>query len=701
MRTRFLVLPAALAALVATSAGAQSFSIEDVLSAPFPTSLVAAPVGDRVAWVYNAQGVRNIWTADGPEFRGRQVTGYTDDDGQEISSLAFTADGGRVIYVRGGAANRSGEIPNPTSDPDGAERAIWSVAFDGGPPARLAEGANPVVPPVAGRPLVFLRQGQVWSVPLDGGEPAQLFEIRGSANGLRWSPDGRRLTFASNRGDHSFVGVFDLDSEDLRYISPSVDRDVSPVWSSDGSRIAFVRIPNARSALPFMPQRTAHPWSIVVADAASGQSRSVWTADTGYGSVFRGVTADHQLWWSPDGSRIAFPWEKTGWTHLYAVPIQGGSATPLTSGSFEVEHVAPAAGGTLIFSSNQGDIDRRDLWRVAVGGGTPQAVTTGAGIEWSPVVTAEGTVALLASDARRPAHAARVDTGGRVRPMAADALPSRFPESRLVEPEGVVFPGADGMPIHGQLFLPPNGDGPHPAVLFFHGGSRRQMVLGWHYLGYYHNAYALNQYLASRGFVVLSVNYRSGVGYGLEFREAINYGARGASEFNDVLGAGLYLQSRTDVDPDRIGLWGGSYGGYLTALGLARASDLFAAGVDVHGVHDWNQVIRNFVPSYNAEARADLARLAFESSPMASIDTWRSPVLLIHGDDDRNVPFSETVELAEALRGQGVEFEQLIFPDEVHGFLLHRNWLAAFRASADFLMRKLGDAGTADQGAAR
>ena len=187
----------------------------------------------------------------------------------------------------------------------------------------------------------------------------------------------------------------------------------------------------------------------------------------------------------------------------------------------------------------------------------------------------------------------------------------------------------------------------------------------------------------------MSVNYRSGTGYGLEFREALNYGARGASEVNDVMGAGVYLRSRPDVDPDRIGLWGGSYGGYLTALGLARASDLFAAGVDVHGVHDWNEVIRNFVPSYNATARQEVSRLAYESSPMAFVDTWRSPVLLIHGDDDRNVPFSETVDLIEALRKQKVEFEQLIFPDEVHGFLLHRNWMAAYRATVDFLERKL------------
>jgi dipeptidyl aminopeptidase/acylaminoacyl peptidase len=155
------------------------------------------------------------------------------------------------------------------------------------------------------------------------------------------------------------------------------------------------------------------------------------------------------------------------------------------------------------------------------------------------------------------------------------------------------------------------------------------------------------------------------------------------------MGAGLYMRGRADVDPKRIGLWGGSYGGYLTALGLARSSDLFAAGVDMHGVHDWNEEIHNFVPAYNPEEKAEVARLAFESSPLASVKTWRSPVLLIQGDDDRNVPFSETVHLAEALRKQGVEFEQLVFPDELHDFMMRRTWLAAYHAAVDFLDRKL------------
>jgi len=209
----------------------------------------------------------------------------------------------------------------------------------------------------------------------------------------------------------------------------------------------------------------------------------------------------------------------------------------------------------------------------------------------------------------------------------------------------------------------------------------------------------MNQYLASQGYVVLSINYRSGIGYGQAFREPANYGARGASEFNDVEGAGLYLKTRADVDPAHAGLWGGSYGGYLTALGLARASNLFAAGVDFHGVHDWSARggegggrggVAPASADPNAEAaRAESARLAYTSSPMASVNQWKSPVLLIHGDDDRNVSFSETVTLVSALRRQGVYFEQLIIPDEIHGFLRHTSWLKAYHTTADFFKRKL------------
>ena len=181
---------------------------------------------------------------------------------------------------------------------------------------------------------------------------------------------------------------------------------------------------------------------------------------------------------------------------------------------------------------------------------------------------------------------------------------------------------------------------------------------------------------------MLGLNIRAGVGCGQAFLARLGRAGIGAAEYQDVVAAGKFLAARNDVDVKRIGLWGGSYGGYLTALGLGRNSDLFAAGVDLHGVHDW--------PTDNWDGKnisADLTKLAHDSSPVTAVDTWRSPVLFIHGDDDRNVFFTQTVDLIARLRAKNIEIEQLVFPDEVHDFLLHLSWLAAYHAATAFFYR--------------
>jgi len=177
--------------------------------------------------------------------------------------------------------------------------------------------------------------------------------------------------------------------------------------------------------------------------------------------------------------------------------------------------------------------------------------------------------------------------------------------------------------------------------------------------------------------------------YGRAFREAANAGWRGSSEYKDVVAGAKYLQSLPSVGGKKIGIWGGSYGGLLTALGLARNSDVFAAGVDMHGVHDWSVFLPHWENRPGAPDRKEAEKLAFESSPDASVSSWKSPVLLIHGDDDRNVPFGQTVDLAQRLREQKVHLEELIFPDEIHDFLLWRSWVKAYRASADFFDKEL------------
>jgi len=681
-------------AMIILVAPAGAATLEQFLSAPFASELTAAPSGGKIAWILNERGSRNIWVASAPEYRGRRLTPYQGDDGQDIGEIAWSADGRSLVYTRGGDLDTHRDIPNPQGLSEWPEQAIFVIPFDGGMPKKVAEGNSPAVSK-NGR-LAFLKNGQVWMTSLDVEKPSEVVHTKTRAGQLRWAPDGSALVFVSVRDQHSYLAVYRLADKSLKYIDPSTDLDSNPVWSRDSRNLAYVRLATETRPGGAGPVREAiTPWSIRVADVSTGIGHEVFHADKGPGSVVRPMVAENQILWA-DGGNLVFPWEKDGWLHLYSISVEGGRATPLTPGQFEVEHVSLSRDGRdLIYSSNQDDIDRRHVWRVSAQGGAAPVPLLGApkgdGIEYAPVEPADGVVAYFRSGPRETGRASIKVGSGAPRDVAPDTIPADYAEKEQVIPQQVIFPASDGLQIHAQLFLPPNvSAGKHPALVFFHGGSRRQMLLGWHYIDYYSNAYGMNQYLASKGYIVLSVNYRSGIGYGLNFREAINFGATGGSEYNDVMGAGLYLMGRPDVDTKHIGVWGGSYGGYLTAMALSRSSDIFAAGVDFHGVHDWSALGGSVAnPNLNPATQPDLVRVAFESSPMATVKTWRSPVLLIHGDDDRNVNFTQTIHLVEALRAQGTEFQELIFPDEVHSFLLHQSWLKAYHAAEEFFAKKL------------
>ncbi len=682
-------------AIAAATASAADFTLAQVMSTPFPSNLTAAAHAARVAWVFDERGARNVWVADGPNFVARRVTHYPEDDGEPIASLRLTPDGRTVVYVRGSEANQQGRIADPTSALTARKQSVWAVDVDSGSTRMLGEmgcgeeGCEDVEISPDGQFAVWAARKQLWIAPVSGATPAhQLTDLRGDNQAPKWSPNGRQLAFVSDRGDHSFIVVYDLGGDAVTYIAPSVDRDGSPRWSPDGKRIAFLRIPGKEQKLPLIPRRVV-PWSLWVADVATGNGRQVWHSGNQPNDSFPELTADVSFGF-PANDRIVFASEQDGWNHLYSISASGGPPVLLTPGQFEVEDVSFSPDlKNVVFSSNQNDIDRRHLWRVSLPDGKPQPITQGETMEWTPVETGQGNfLVCLGSTATSPAMPYRVTPKGREM-LAASELPKNFPSSQLVVPKQVLFRSEDGLEIHGQLFVPQGRTAPGPALIFMHGGPSRQMMLGFHYMDYYHNAYAMNQYLTRLGYVVLSVNYRLGIMYGRAFREPENASWRGASEYKDIVAGAKYLQSLPIVDKAKVGLWGGSYGGYLTALGLARNSDIFAAGVDMHGVHDWSEFLPRWEDRPNAPDLKEAQKLAFDSSPNASIATWKSPVLLIQGDDDRNVPFEQTVDLAQRLRDQHVPFEEIVFPDEIHGFLMHKSWIRAYGATADFFDRVL------------
>jgi len=701
----------------------QAFTLPQILSAPYALELTAAPVGGEFAWVENAEGVRNIWVCGKGE-AARQVTHYTEDDGQDVGGLVWSPDGSAIAYSYGAGNGADGKPANPAHLQRATPVVVRVQSVAGGAAVSLGEGHSPLWLK-DGSEVLFVRGGQVWIAELGKDfKERQLVFDRGRAGGLTLSPDGGGLAFVSRRGGHSFIGVFDRKANTLRFLAPATGRDFAPSWSADGREIAWLRGPFTQAAEFAADRVSSDPWSVMVADVATGDARAVFTAEAGKpGSVLPHLaTGEPKVFWLGDG-RLGFFSEMDGWVHLYSVETrvrESGPGAPgplpvlLTPGKGEVEDVAQGPHGELVWASNvpvcaRGvcdlkDEDRRHIWRlnenhVAV------AVTPGEGNEARPQVGADGTIAALVTGWMVPMHPAFVALDGRTMSFRPDAWPKEFPREAALalKPSQVLITLHGGVKstlpvddvrvsLHGQMFLPPAsfGKGPHPALLFFHGGPMRQILLGYPSMDYYSNAFAMNQYLASLGFVVVSVNYHCGVGYGMEFRQCLHAGADGASEYADVLAAVKWLRTRKYVDAARIGIWGGSYGGYLTAMALARNSDLFAAGVDFHGVHDWNleDNAGDWLIGNNAQ-KDSIAAKAKASSPIADVGRWRSPVLLIHGDNDPDVAFNQTPMLADALRARGVKVEELIFPDEVHEFLLHKDWVKAYEAEAGFFVREL------------
>ncbi len=681
---------------------AQPFTLEAVKSYPFPNELTASASGSRIAWAMNEQGKRNVYVAEGPDFIPKKITAFNNDDGQEITSLCISNNGQWVVFVRGGdhGSNYSQEVAiNPSSNPAAAKIQVWSVPFNGGEAKKLTEGDDPAISP-DNNSIAFLKNGQVWITDVSATRPAKmLFYAKGNNGSLQWSPNGSQLAFISNRGDHSLVGVFTDTASPINWIAPSFDRDRTPQWSPGGKQLVWVRTPGMGGAPDSLLVRQPVSWQLMTADVVNGTSRLLWMAPATLRGSLPTTHGGVNLHWAAN-NRIVFLSYHDGWPHLYSIKAGGGDPLQLTSGNFMAEHITMSSNGEwLVFAANSGpdkvDADRRHIAKVSTSKADMQVLTPGKWLEWYPVMTGDNnTIAMISATAQRPPLPAVMPfEKGPVKLLAQDLVPADFPQDQLVTPRQIIFKSEDGLTIHAQLFVKPGGAAKKPAIVYVHGGPPRQMLLGWNYSDYYANAYATNQYLANKGFAVLSVNYRLGIGYGYEFHQPLKgYGNIGASEYLDVKAGALWLAAQKDIDVARIGIYGGSYGGFLTAMALAKDSKLFAAGVDIHGVHDFTAEGRLAPKSDRYETAPDEAlfkKIAWTSSPAAWVKNWKSPVLIIHADDDRNVPFTQSTDLVKRLKQQGIPFETLVVPDDTHHWMKHSNSLKVGNATADFLVKKL------------
>jgi dipeptidyl aminopeptidase/acylaminoacyl peptidase len=699
MRLLFRSIISISALLLTLTASAAAPDIADIMAAPYPGELASNQNGDRIAWVETDRGVRNVWTAKAPHYQATKLTAYRNDDGQEIggdglhggSGLLVHPNGKQIIYVRGAGKSYDGVVPNPDSSATPAEQLIYSVSTEGGEPIRLASGSAPALLD-GGNTLLFSADGKIQSLSLlkldKITKPETAFTSRGTLGAFVPSPDGKEIAFVSHRAQYSLIGIFNRADRTLRWMAPNIKNDLNPVWSFDGTQIAFIRLAGSTDDEVYNITG-AQAFSIVVADVKSGIGKTIFTSNDRAGGFAQSYTSRPLRWTA--SKQLVFYSEQEGWMRLYRIAANGGSPVGISPENCEVENSSQTNNGkTIFFTSNCANQNSRNIFRIADNEDISTAVTEGNVIDTDVLATNDnGPLFYRHADARQPTAVTMIV--GENSQRVSSALPGNFPLASLVEPKTVTFKAKDGQIIHGQLFESAACSGKKcPALIYVHGGPIRQMLPGWHYFGYYQHNYAFNQWMALRGYVVLSVNYRAGIGYGQNFRRANNNsGPRGASEYQDVLAGHAYLSSLSNVESKRIGIWGGSYGGLLTAMALARNSDKFAAGVDLHGVHNWRiRAEREGGAGWGLKGEADYA-LAYKSSPIADVVRWKSPVLFIHGDHDSSVSITETVDIAERLRRQGTEFEVLMLPDEEHDFLRWATWERVMRASADFLDRKL------------
>lgn len=620
---------------------------------------LAAAASGRMAWIEYRGGVRQLVAAM-PGAAPRPV-GMPLPDGILVEDLSL-ADDGRWLAARiGPPRGRNGLVEVRGAGPAPNER-IELFDLERGTSTVLRTGTKLAEPRLApdGKHIALVEDGRLLVLARASGRAVADVFVNGAVTGIAWSPDGRRIAFVDQHSAASFVGIYELDGATTNWLDPEISQDKYPSWSPDGRYLAFVRVREPASIHRFEPRREATPWSVMLADAQTGRTRPVWTADAGMGSSLHDAGAP--IAWNGN-AEIAFVWERTGFQQLYALDIATDRWRQLSEGTGEVwQPVGATDGSGVYFRANREQPEMFDLWfrdnrtrsLVKLTGGDVGWEERGAVAARGCLLVAAGTIELP----RRPTLACGSE--GRAIPLVPPA--AGYPMAALGRPRAVEIVADDGLRTRGLLFEPPGG-GNRAGLVYAHGGSRTIVETGisrWYWI---HAAVA-------SGYHVLAINYRSNIGFGLDFREAPGYGGGGGTDVADVIAAGRYLSRLPGIDPSRIGVYGGSYGGYLTTAAMARAPDLWGAGVSNVGVVDWQkeQEYDSGGPlPYRISRRLVLEDVAHASSASAALDAWRAPLRLSVGASDPYGWLEQAVDLGQQLRRRGVIVEAVVEPGGTHG----------------------------------
>lgn len=669
-----------------------ALTIADVLDVEYPGEPAWSADGNRLAaTVYEDDGnallVADVALTDGtPSVETRRVrpgdghvTGFSWGPEARADTLAVATDADETYLVDAATGEIDRLAATPTSDADHA----WS-----------SDGTR----------LAFYRDGVPWVRNLDTGEERgfgvpERGQFLADDRMLAFDDTDEYLAFRFVERGTTHVGVVALESGELEWRTRGTAASRSPAWLADG-RVAFERVGERGTVR-----------RIVAADPRSGEETVLHEErDAERGIVSSGAPAV-----SPDGTRLVLALPLDGFEHVYVIDAATGERRQLTAGAFEDKGLAGSTPQwldeeTVVFASNRRDRCQRQVFAVSTGGdGQPWPLVESPGTNVRPRPSPDGDLLAYVHAGRECSpelHVRAVAAGARDGPDATgprdarhwgyDAT-ARVTRSTVeswpvepVEPERVTYESHDGLEIDAFLLDPrrtpavPDDATGLPAVVWVHGGPMRQMRDGWHPSRSYGLFYTVHQYLAYRGYVGLLVNYRGGIGYGREFRQAIADG-RGDDEMGDVVAGAEYLADLPYVDAEAIAVWGLSYGGYATLQLLGTHPETFAAGVNLAGLADLRLYSEwAYETKYPRAASAEEVRMGgaphenpeawAQASPKTHVEHYRAPIYNFHGTGDRYVNFEQLDVIVDALLEHDKVYDAGYYPDEGHVFGKRSVW---------------------------
>jgi dipeptidyl aminopeptidase/acylaminoacyl peptidase len=448
------------------------------------------------------------------------------------------------------------------------------------------------------------------------------------------------------------------------------ERDVqilNPQWSEDGKNaVAFARSADNKDR-----------WTLLI-DPATGKTKVL---DHQHDDAWVGGPGSFMLGWLGDDKTVYFQSERDGWSHLYTASIDGGEPKQLTSGKFEVSDIRISEDKTkFYFTSSEGDLGQRHLYSMPVTGGPRVRITTMPGNNQATVSPDETTLAIVRSYSNRPPELYIAPNkpnaaAGEIKQATTSPIDEFFAYN-WIDPPIVTFKARDGVEVPARLYKPLKWQKGGPAVLFVHGAGYLQNVHKW--WSSYYREYMFHHLLMERGFMVMDVDYRASAGYGRDWRTAI-YRHMGGKDLSDHVDAVKYLVAEHGVDPKRVGLYGGSYGGFITLMAMFTEPDVFAAGAALRPVTDWAHYNHGYTSNILNTPQSD-AEAYKRSSPIYFAEGLKGALLICHGMVDVNVHFQDTVRLVQRLIELRKEnWELAAYPVEDHGFERAASWADEYK----------------------